>query len=85
MQTNQIRENSALELKKHYESIRNRVGEQSAKEILLGAKNSLIGGISTNPGERRDFLELYQQVEKELFGQIQYLPGEKEMSRQKSE
>lgn len=67
MPTQPSQENSVQELTKHYASIMNRVGESSMKEILLGAKRAAKGIMY--PEESKAALELYEAVEKNLFGQ----------------
>src|SRR5579872_3348543 len=79
MQTPKTSQNLDQDLKSYYESIRSRVGDQSAKEILLGAKNSVLGNPRVGLQEQQDLLRLYQQVEKSLFGKVQLLKGEKEI------
>ena len=68
MQSQDNQESSVKELTEHYRSIVNRVGEQSGREILSGAKKSALGIM--NPENSEAVLKLYEAVEKNLFGQV---------------
>lgn len=73
MATPKTQNNSVKELTEHYKSIINRVGEQSGKQILSGAKSAARGILE--PEDSKAALELYEAVEKNLFGESQNRPA----------
>ncbi len=54
------------------------VGERE-HQILLGAKDSLLGVSDVSAVERKRLLRAYQEVERELFGKVVFLEGEKNL------
>lgn len=60
-------ESSVRELTKQYRSIVTRVGEQSGKAILSGAKKAARQIL--DPQESEATLHLYEAVERNLFGE----------------
>ena len=80
--TQTIQANSVTTLLNSYKSIETAVGGQRTRRIFLGAKDSLIGESSLPEKVRIDRLKVYEEVEKQIWGSVHYLPGEEKLVSQ---